>query len=155
MDNIELTQGVQNPDLLNGTDFWSFSANMKVVQTSDQNENSIYFKSGTPIVNGEATSTDFITVVPNQSYALSGWLKSNLSAGSFYVDWMEYDDMNNLLVDGPGIQITNHPDGDWVYGSANFVTNKKTKKIKLRVVADSKTVGEGYAKGLKLEPIKK
>lgn len=153
VDNLELTQGVQNPGLLEGVDFWDFSPTMEVVETNNSNQNSIYFKCDTPIVDGEATSTNFIAVAPNQSYNLSGWVKTKLSAGSFYIDWMEYDDMNNLLVDGPGIQIINASTGEWDYGIANFVTHKSTKKVKLRVVADSKTIGEGYARGLKLEPI--
>ncbi|GIO86403.1 hypothetical protein J25TS5_33350 [Paenibacillus faecis] len=152
VDDIELVQGVKNPDFLNQGEFWTISPNMKVVQTSEPKNNSIYFKSDVPITSGEATFTDFIAVVPNQSYVLSGWLRSNLSAGSFYIDWMEYDDMNNLLVDGPGIQFKNVPTGEWGYGAANFVTHKSTKKVKLRVVADGGTIGEGYTKELKLEP---
>lgn len=151
VDDIQLHRSIANPNFESGSLGWTLSSNMSIstVQKKDGVQ-SIRFASTTPIA-GTAASSYLIPVIPNTKYALSGWIMDNLTAGSFSVDWLEYDGANGLVLDGGTLYPSNRGTNYWSHSRVEFVTKPATTQIAVRIVADNGAMGEGFADGILLE----
>ncbi|WP_028594342.1 NBR1-Ig-like domain-containing protein [Paenibacillus assamensis] len=143
--NLVANHGFEHDDL------WHYSPHMKLVtSTPFEGKRSIKFESNTD-VHGTATESYLIPVIPSQKYVLKGHLFNQLQQGNLYLDVLEKDIHNEVVVDGGGIEALEK--GKWVTGSHTFVTNKNTVYINVRVVVDGNAKGIGYADNLQLERV--
>lgn len=151
-DGLKMVQGVQNPNFNSGTEGWALGSNMSIsnLRTID-GDKSLRFNSTTTI--SSTAESAYIAATPNSKYTLSASLYDNLSYGSFYIDWQEYDINGNILVDGPGALFsTKRGSGQWDSRALSFTTGPKTSKITVRIIAGDGAIGEGFIDGIMLKP---
>lgn len=130
---------------------WEYNYNNNSIWFKDSSikkdgESSLRFYSESPVV--ATAEYGFINVTPKTIYTLSGWILKNIKSGSFYIDWMEYDDKGGLVFDGGTIENTQK--NVWQYGNVEFTTQPQTTKLKIRIVCDANTAGTGYVDAIQL-----
>ncbi|WP_028544027.1 NBR1-Ig-like domain-containing protein [Paenibacillus taiwanensis] len=133
-------------------DLWRLSPHMRYdsLKSSDGGK-SIKFESEHEVI-GTSSDSVFIPVLSSQKYVLSASLFNSLTKGSFYVDMLELDESNNVVLDHAGYYSGEQH--KWNHGTVAFVTNSKTVHVLVRVVADSGATGTAYADNIKLERAK-
>lgn len=129
---------------------WTLSANMIISEENPFWGNKcLKFYSSSPAA-GQSSISARLSVSPNTTYTLSAKLFNQLTAGRFYIDWIELSSSNLILVDGAGVQSTLGK-GAWEELSCTFTTTANTTQIDIRIVADIGPIGTGYADCIQLE----
>ncbi|MCG7406171.1 hypothetical protein MH117_02000 [Paenibacillus sp. ACRRX] len=134
------------------SELWQLSPHMSYDSLkSTDGSKSIKFAAENEVVSTTSDSV-LIPVLSSQKYVLSASLFNSLTKGSFYVDMLELDESNNVVLDHAGYYSGEQQ--KWNHGTVAFVTNSKTVHVLVRVVADSGATGTAYADNIKLERAK-
>ncbi|MCU6793382.1 carbohydrate binding domain-containing protein, partial [Paenibacillus sp. WQ 127069] len=151
-DVIELEKG-ERPIVLNGTfetnqARWNMGAPTMFIEHGETREgnSALQFSSGTPT--GVGADSGMIQVDPGTTYTLSGWLSDSLSSGVIYIDWLEFNASNQLMVDGDGFGPTSK--NQWEHGSKKFTTGASTVKLLVRVIVEGNATGNAFADVIEL-----
>ncbi|UHA73720.1 NBR1-Ig-like domain-containing protein [Paenibacillus sp. 481] len=139
---------VKTNNLLPNHDFeqqelhWTLSSFMKIDAHSKDKGMQIKFHSTSPVV-GTASESFVLPVSPNTKYVLQADFLNLLKGGIVYVDTVEFNERNESVYDGAAIFSTRQ--GEWTTNALTITTQPTTKKVIVRVVADSQAIGEAYA----------
>jgi YD repeat-containing protein len=152
IDGIELVKGSVSRVLQGsfelGEASWNYDPTKIQIQggTTKVGQRSLQFHSATPANSGADSGVAQVT--PNTTYTLSGWIRDSLSSGDVYIDWLELDAANQIVVDGDGIFAS--AKNEWQRGQVEFTTNASTVKLVVRMIVEGNGVGSAFIDGIEL-----
>lgn len=152
VDDVQLTKLLSNSSFESNSYGWSLNPTMQI-STLKAIEGSKSVRFNSTSVTAATTDSTMIPVTPNTNYKLSAWLLDNMTGGSFYVDWLEFDSRNSLIYDGGTLFSTKRGSGQWDLTSITFTTKPNTTRLIIRIVADSNPKGEAFADQIILEKL--